>query len=112
VSSRCRAADVGFFGPFSIYPVEAANSRQSLETTMANILHMQHTRRPTLEGVTATIRAIARAVAAEHKLALRAATQAASPHQRLSEVRAMYVPSPDSRQESDAVAPPDCAVKI
>ena len=76
---------------------------------MANILHLQHTHRPILDGVSATIRAVARAVAAEHKLALRAATRAASPHQRLAEVRAMYVPSPDSPQESDAVARPDCA---
>ena len=78
---------------------------------MANILQLQHTRRPILEGVNATIRAVARAVAAEHTLALRAATTAASPHQRLAEVRAMYVPSPDSHRESNVVAPSDCAVK-
>ena len=77
---------------------------------MTNILHVQHTRRPILEGVNATIRAVARAVAAEHTLALRAATTAASPHQRLAEVRAMYVSSPDTHQESDAVAPSDSAV--
>ena len=76
---------------------------------MANILHLQHTRRAILEGVNATLRAVARAVAAEHTLALRAATMAASPHQRLAEVRAMYLPSPDSHHESDAVAS-DCAV--
>jgi hypothetical protein len=75
---------------------------------MANILQLQHTRQPILEGVFATLRAVARAVAAEHTLALRAATTAASPHRRLAEVRAMYVSSPDSQQQSDSVAPSDC----
>ena len=58
---------------------------------MANIFRLQQTSPWTLEGVGTSIRAIARAVAAEHKLALRAATKAASPRQSLAEVRAMYV---------------------
>jgi hypothetical protein len=100
---------VAFFRPFSIYPVEAAHSRPKPEALMANILHLQLTHRPILAGVTAKVRAVARAVAAEHALSLRAATKATSPHQRLAEVRAMYVPSANSHQGSDAVAPSDCA---
>ena len=57
------------------------------------LLHLPQTYRRTLGGVRATIGAILRAVTAEHTLALRAATKAASPRQSLSEVRAMYVPS-------------------
>ena len=60
---------------------------------MAHVLHLQQTYRRMLGGVRATIRAILRAVTAEHTLALRAATRAASPRQSLAEVRAMYVPS-------------------
>jgi hypothetical protein len=73
--------------------VHQRKSRQTLETIMANIFRLQQTSRWTLEGVGASIRAIARAVAAEHTLALRAATKTASPRQSLAEVRAMYVPS-------------------
>jgi hypothetical protein len=73
--------------------VHQRKSRQTLETIMANIFRLQQTSPWTLEGVGTSIRAIARAVAAEHKLALRAATKAASPRQSLAEVRAMYVPS-------------------
>jgi hypothetical protein len=51
-----------------------------------------------LGGVRATIGAILRAVTAEHTLALRAATKAASPRQNLAEVRAMYVPSEPHQQ--------------
>ena len=57
------------------------------------LLHLQRTYRRMLGGVRATIGAILRAVTAEHTLALRAATKAASPRQSLAEVRAMYVPS-------------------
>ena len=60
---------------------------------MAHVLHLQQTYRRTLGGVRATIGAILGAVTAEHTLALRAATKAASPRQSLAEVRAMYVPS-------------------
>ena len=60
---------------------------------MAHVLHLQQTYRRTLDGVRATIGAVLRAVTAEHTLALRAATKAASPRQSLAEVRAMYVPS-------------------
>lgn len=79
---------------------------------MAHILHPQHFPRQTLERVNATIGAIARAVVAERSLALRAATKAASPRQRLAEVRAMYVPSLDLDQQSDVVARTDCLERI
>lgn len=95
---------VVFFRPFSIDPIEAANSRQSPEATMAHVLHLQQTYRRTLGGVRATIHAILRALTAEHTLALRAATKAASPRQSLAEVRAMYVSTPEPRQEGDAIA--------
>ena len=71
---------------------------------MAHVLHLPQTYRRTLGGVRATIRAIVRAVAAEHTLALRAATKAASPRQSLAEVRAMYVPACEPQPEADAVA--------
>ena len=90
---------VVFFRPFSIHPIEAANSRQSPEAVMAHVLHLQQTYRRTLGGVRTTIRAIARAVTAEHTLALRAATKAALPRQSLAEVRAMYVAPLGSHEE-------------
>ena len=71
---------------------------------MAHVLPLQQTYRRTLGGVRATIRAILRAVTAEHTLALRAATKAASPRQNLAEVRAMYVSPREPHQEADAVA--------
>ena len=71
---------------------------------MAHALPLQQTYRRTLGGVRATIRAILRAVTAEHTLALRAATKAASPRQNLAEVRAMYVSPLTPHQEADAVA--------
>jgi hypothetical protein len=55
---------------------------------MAHVLHLQQTYRRMLGGVR-----VLGAVTAEHTLALRAATKAASPRQSLAEVRAMYVPS-------------------
>ena len=72
--------------------VHQRKTRQTLETIMANTFRLQQTSRWTLEGVGTSIRAIARAVAAEHTLALHAATKAASPRQSLAEVRAMCVP--------------------
>ena len=71
---------------------------------MAHVLPLQQTYRRTLGGVRATIRAILSAVTAEHTLALRAATKAASPRQGLAEVRAMYVSPQESPQEDDAIA--------
>ena len=71
---------------------------------MAHALHSHQTDRRTLDGILATIRAIVRAVAAEHTLALRAATKAASPRQSLAEVRAMYVPTRELHQKGDVVA--------
>ena len=70
---------------------------------MAHVLPLQHTYRRTLGGVRATIRAILRAVTAEHTLALRAATKAASPRQNLAEVRAMYVSPREPHQEAGAI---------
>jgi hypothetical protein len=74
---------------------------------MAHILQLQHSPRQTLDRVNARIGAIARALVAERSLALRAATKAASPRQRLAEVRAMYVPSLALDQQSDFVARAD-----
>ena len=71
---------------------------------MAHALPLQQTYRRTLGGVRATIRAILRAVTAEHTLALRAATKAASPRQNLAEVRAMYVSPREPHQEAGAIA--------
>ena len=71
---------------------------------MAHILHLKKTYRRTRSGVVATIRAIARVVAAEHSLAQHAAAKAASPRRSLAEVRAMYVPTGESQQESEVVA--------
>ena len=65
----------------------------AVEAMMAHVLHLQQTYRRMLGGVRGTIGAILGAVTAEHTLALRAATKAASPRQSLAEVRAMYVPS-------------------
>jgi len=95
---------VAFFRPFSIHPIDAANSRPSLEATMAHVLHLQQTDRRTIGGVRAAIRAILSAVTAEHTLALRAATKAALPRQSLAEVRAMYVSSLEPTQTDDASA--------
>jgi hypothetical protein len=69
---------------------------------MAHVLHLQQTYRRALGGARATIRAILRAVTAEHTLALRAATRAASPRQSLAEVRAMYVPSDPHQHGNEA----------
>ena len=71
---------------------------------MGHILHLQHSPRQILVRVNAMIGAIARAVVAERSLALRAATKAASPRQRLAEVRAMYVPSLNLDQQIDFFA--------
>ena len=71
---------------------------------MAHILHLKQTYRRTRSGVVATIRAIARLVAAEHTLAQRATAKAASPRRSLAEVRAMYVPTGDSQHEGEPVA--------
>lgn len=60
---------------------------------MAHILDLKHARWRSRSKGTAAIHAILRTVAAEHTLALRAATKAASPRRSVSEVRAMYVSS-------------------
>ena len=71
---------------------------------MADALHLQQAYRRTPGGFRAAIRAILSAVTAEHTLALRAATKAALPRQRLAEVRAMYVSPQEQRREDDATA--------
>ena len=71
---------------------------------MAHTFRLQQTVRRTRGGIIATLRAIARAVGAEHTLALRAAAKAASPRQSLAEVRAMYVPPGEPQHESDGIA--------
>jgi hypothetical protein len=73
----------------------------AVEAMMAHVLQLQQSYRRTLGGARATIRAILRAVTAEHTLALRAATKAASPRQSLGEVRAMYVPSEPSQHGTE-----------
>jgi hypothetical protein len=96
-----------------MYPAEAANSRPNLETIMAHILHLQQrTTERAFDRVSTTLRAIAHAVAAEHTRALRAATKAASPHQRLNEVRALYGLPLDPHQQSNVVAQADSLDKI
>jgi hypothetical protein len=94
---------VAFFRPFSIHPIEAANSRPNREVTMAHALHFEQTYRRRLGGVRAAIRAILSAVTAEHTLALRAATKAALQRQSLAEVRAMYVSPLEPPQRDDAI---------
>ena len=56
------------------------------------MLHLQPTSRWAVDRILSAIGAIARAVADDHALALRAATKAASPRRSLADVRAMYVP--------------------
>lgn len=69
---------------------------------MAHVMRLQQTYRQALRGLGATIRAIVRAVASEHTLALRAAAKAALPGQSLAEVRGMYLPT---QQEGSDAAP-------
>ena len=71
---------------------------------MADALQLQQTYRRIPGGVRAAIHAILSAVTAEHTLALRAATKAVLPRQRLAEVRAMYVSPQEPLQEDDAIA--------
>jgi len=71
---------------------------------MAHTLHLKQTYRRTRSSVVATIRAIARLVAAEHTLAQRATAKSASPRRSLAEVRGMYVPTDESQQESEVGA--------
>lgn len=68
---------------------------------MAHVLHSQPMHRRTLDGIIATLRAIVRAVTAEHTAALSAATKAASPRRSLAEVRAMYVATRESQEGGD-----------
>ena len=69
---------------------------------MANTLQLHPSARWTLNGFGAWMRAIVRTLAAEHTLALNAASKADLPRQRMAEVRAMYLPTSDRQQEGHA----------
>ena len=60
---------------------------------MNQALHLPQTYRRDFYGFGARIRAIVRALAAEHTLALRASTKARLARQNLTELRAMYARS-------------------
>ena len=66
---------------------------------MDHVLHSQPTPGRTVDGIIATIRAIVSAVTAEHAMALRAATKAASPRESLAEVRAMYISTRETQED-------------
>lgn len=70
---------------------------------MAHTLRLKQTYRRSGSGVIAAIDETARAIAAEHALALRAAEKAASPRQSVAEVRAMYLPACEPQQDDDAM---------
>lgn len=71
---------------------------------MVKAWHLQQKSRRAFDKFSATIRAIAHALVAEHALALRAATKAASPRKGHAEVRALYLPPLDP-QQGDADRP-------
>ena len=83
-----RLIPVRFFRPFSSFLKEAANSPQGLTMT-TQVLHLPY--RKTAPGLFAQIRALARALAAEHTLALTAAGKAERSGRNLDELRALYV---------------------
>lgn len=87
-----RPGRVVFFRPFSIDSMETASSCTGRETQMANTLQGRPSARWTLE-ISSSMRAIARTLAAEHALALKAARKADLPRQRMAEVREMYLPT-------------------
>ena len=70
---------------------------------MAYTLRLKHTYQRTRSGVIATIRALARALASEQTLALRASEKVASSWRNAAEVRAMYVSTPDAASDGNAV---------
>lgn len=69
---------------------------------MANTLQLHPSARWTLNGFSAWMRAIVRTLAAEHTLALNAASKANLPRQRMAEVQAMYLPTSHPQQEGNA----------
>jgi len=77
----------------------------TMGVTMAHTLRLKQTYRRNQSGMTDTIGAVTRAVAADHELALRAAEKAASPRKNLAEVRAMYVSASEPPVEGSAVEP-------
>jgi hypothetical protein len=60
---------------------------------MAHILNLPHPSWLTLDRINAAVRKVPHAVAAEHELALRAASKAAMHRRCLTELQAMYVGS-------------------
>ena len=83
-----RLMPVLFSRSLSFNRMEAANSRQSLETIMTHALQLPY--QSGAPRLFTAIRALGSAVAAEHTRALRAATKAARPRQNLTELRALY----------------------
>ena len=83
-----RLMPVLFSRSLSFDRMEAANSRQHLETIMPQALQLPY--RPSVLGLFAAIRAHSGALATEHTQALRAATKASRPRQNLAELRALY----------------------
>ena len=75
----------------------------TMGVTMAHTLRLKQIYRRNHGGITDTIGAVTRAVAAEHELALRAADKAASPRRNLAEVRAMYVSASEPPAVGSAV---------
>ena len=69
---------------------------------MAHTLRLKQGYRPIRGGAIDTIGAAARVLAEEQALALRAAEKAASPRQNLAELRAMYLPAGEPKQETDS----------
>jgi len=108
-AARSRASPpwfVVFFRPFSIDSMQDANSRVSREIPMADTFQLHPSFRWRRDGVGASMRALVRAVADEHALALHAAGKAASPRQSLAELRALYLPADPPPQADEGAAQP------
>jgi hypothetical protein len=72
----------------------------------ANRLHLQRPSRWSVDRVLSAIRCIARGVASEHALALRATTKAALPRKNQADLRAMCVtPLASHRQDEGSLTP-------
>lgn len=71
--------------------------------TMAHTLRFKQTYRRNQGATADSIGTVARAIAADHDLALRAAAKAASPRKNLAELRAMYVSTPEPQGDSGEV---------
>ena len=69
---------------------------------LANTPRVRQTSRWPLSRILSMIRAVARALAAEHRLAQIAATKVESSRVNLTEVRALYVPPAATHRQNDA----------